>query len=202
LKSLGVHYSDDVFAPPRSVGPHDRHMSQDLKTCTGKLVLSLEDDAPIEGARAVFLIDIMNPCWMLPAVELSPTSRLTVAVGQVPFNFQIGKDIEAIKLNAPRIAAGELEVRLDSCDGDPVALLPPIAVLPIAGLLLRLGQPDLLDSASVAAAGAAIFSNLGLLFAIGVAVGLARENHGAAGLASVVAYLVATRGAEVLIAVP
>ncbi|MBV8497339.1 MAG: PTS transporter subunit EIIC, partial [Gammaproteobacteria bacterium] len=82
------------------------------------------------------------------------------------------------------------------------ALMLPIAVLPIAGLLLRLGQPDLLDSASVAAAGEAIFANLGLLFAIGVAVGLARENHGAAGLASVVAYLVATKGAEVLIAVP
>ncbi|HEX8784219.1 MAG TPA: PTS transporter subunit EIIC, partial [Steroidobacteraceae bacterium] len=48
----------------------------------------------------------------------------------------------------------------------------------------------------------AIFNNLGLLFAIGVSVGLARENHGAAGLASVVAYLVATKGAEVLIAVP
>ena len=56
--------------------------------------------------------------------------------------------------------------------------------------------------ASVAAAGDAIFSNLGLLFAIGVAVGLARENHGAAGLAGVVAYLVATKGAEVLIDVP
>src|SRR5215472_13306460 len=82
------------------------------------------------------------------------------------------------------------------------ALMLPIAVLPIAGLLLRLGQPDLLDSASVAAAGDAIFANLGILFAIGVAVGLARENHGAAGLASVVAYLVATKGAEVLIAVP
>jgi PTS system N-acetylglucosamine-specific IIC component len=82
------------------------------------------------------------------------------------------------------------------------ALMLPIAVLPIAGLLLRLGQPDLLDSASMAAAGQAIFNNLGLLFAVGVAVGLARENHGAAGLASVVAYLVATRGAEVLIAVP
>jgi len=82
------------------------------------------------------------------------------------------------------------------------ALMLPIAVLPIAGLLLRLGQPDLLDSASMAAAGEAIFNNLGLLFAIGVSVGLARENHGAAGLASVVAYLVATKGAEVLIAVP
>jgi len=78
----------------------------------------------------------------------------------------------------------------------------PIAVLPVAGLLLRLGQPDLLDLAPVAAAGNAIFSNLGLLFAIGVAVGLARENHGAAGLASVVGYLVTVKGAEVLIAVP
>ena len=82
------------------------------------------------------------------------------------------------------------------------ALMLPIAVLPIAGLLMRLGQPDLLDSASMAAAGGAIFDNLGLLFAAGVAVGLARENHGAAGLAAVVAYLVATQGAEVLISVP
>ena len=82
------------------------------------------------------------------------------------------------------------------------ALMLPIAVLPVAALLLRLGQPDLLDVAAIAAAGNAIFSNLGLLFAIGVAVGLARENHGAAGLASVVGYLVTTKGAEVLIAVP
>lgn len=82
------------------------------------------------------------------------------------------------------------------------ALMLPIAVLPVAALLLRLGQADLLDMPAIAAAGDAIFSNLGLLFAIGVAVGLARENHGAAGLASVVGYLVTTKGAEVLIAVP
>ncbi len=82
------------------------------------------------------------------------------------------------------------------------ALMLPIAVLPVAALLLRVGQPDLLDIAAIAAAGDAIFSNLGLLFAVGVAVGLARENHGAAGLASVVGYLVATKGAEVLIEVP
>src|SRR5205823_2008081 len=101
-------------------------------------------------------------------------------------------------------AVGDAVVKLGLAGLQKVggALMLPIAVLPIAGLLLRLGQPDLLDSASVAAAGEAIFSNLGLLFAIGVAVGLARENHGAAGLASVVAYLVATKGAEVLIAVP
>jgi PTS system N-acetylglucosamine-specific IIC component len=78
----------------------------------------------------------------------------------------------------------------------------PIAVLPIAALLLRLGQPDMLDIAFVAAAGNAIFSNLGLLFAAGVAVGLARENHGAAALAGVVAYVVATEGAKVLLQLP
>ena len=82
------------------------------------------------------------------------------------------------------------------------ALMLPIAVLPVAGLLLRLGQPDLMGFAAMASAGEAIFSNLGLLFAIGVAVGLARENNGAAGLAAVVGFLVATKGAEVLIQVP
>jgi PTS system N-acetylglucosamine-specific IIC component len=77
----------------------------------------------------------------------------------------------------------------------------PIAVLPIAGMLLRLGQPDLLNVAFIAAAGDAIFSHLGLLFAIGVAVGLARENHGAAGLAGAVCFFVLTEGAKALLAV-
>lgn len=81
-------------------------------------------------------------------------------------------------------------------------LMLPIAVLPVAGLLLRFGQPDLFDIPFIAASGAAIFSNLGLLFAIGVAVGFARENNGAAGLAGAVCYFVATQGARTLIAVP
>jgi len=75
------------------------------------------------------------------------------------------------------------------------ALMLPIAVLPIAGLLLRFGQPDMLDLSFIAAAGDAIFSNLGLLFAIGVAVGLAKDNNGAAGLAGAVCFLVASKGA-------
>src|SRR5271154_7167427 len=95
------------------------------------------------------------------------------------------------------------------------ALMLPIAVLPVAAILLRLGQPDIWDALPqgigaamhpvlpfVAAAGNAIFSNLGLLFAIGVAVGLARENHGAAGLAGAVCFLVASEGAKALIGVP
>jgi PTS system N-acetylglucosamine-specific IIC component len=82
------------------------------------------------------------------------------------------------------------------------ALMLPIAVLPVAALLLRLGQPDLLNLAPIAAAGDAIFGNLGILFAIGIAVGLARENHGAAGLAGAVAYFIATEGTKAFITVP
>jgi PTS system N-acetylglucosamine-specific IIC component len=82
------------------------------------------------------------------------------------------------------------------------ALMLPIAVLPVAALLLRLGQPDLLNLPIFGAAGQAIFDNLGLLFAVGVAIGLARENHGAAGLAAVVAYLVTIQGAQVFITPP
>lgn len=81
-------------------------------------------------------------------------------------------------------------------------LMLPIAVLPVAGLLLRFGQPDLLDIPFIAAAGAAIFSNLGLIFAIGVAIGFAKENNGAAGLAGAVCYFVATSGAKTLIGAP
>jgi PTS system N-acetylglucosamine-specific IIC component len=73
------------------------------------------------------------------------------------------------------------------------ALMLPIAVLPVAALLLRLGQPDLLGLDFVSAAGNAMFANLGLLFAIGVATGFA-DGNGAAPLAGVVCFLVQRRG--------
>jgi hexosaminidase len=97
--------------------------SRELKLCTEKVALALEDDAPIKGPRAVFLMDIENPCWIYPAVDLSKGATLTTSVGQVPFNFQIGADAEKIPLRKPTTLAGELEVRL-GCEGDRVAVLP------------------------------------------------------------------------------
>jgi N-acetylglucosamine PTS system EIICBA or EIICB component len=75
----------------------------------------------------------------------------------------------------------------------------PIAALPVAALLLRLGQPDLLGAdglgwvniaAVIGGAGNAIFSNLPLLFALGVAIGMAKKADGSTALAAVVGYLV------------
>jgi PTS system N-acetylglucosamine-specific IIC component len=79
------------------------------------------------------------------------------------------------------------------------SLMLPIAVLPAAGILLRLGQPDLLGGIDVpvigpffdamSAAGGALFANLPLLFAVGVAIGFAKHADASTGLSAVVGYL-------------
>ena len=80
------------------------------------------------------------------------------------------------------------------------SLMLPIAVLPAAGILLRLGQPDLLGKIdlpvlgpffrAMSAGGDAVFSNLALLFAVGVAIGFAKKADGSTALAAVVGYVV------------
>src|SRR6476660_8139238 len=80
------------------------------------------------------------------------------------------------------------------------SLMLPIALLPAAGILLRLGQPDLLGGIdtpvigpffdAMSAAGGAIFANLPLLFAIGVAIGFAKKADGSTALAAAAGYLV------------
>ena len=99
-------------------------VSQDLKSCTEGIVLNLEDDGPVRGDRARFLVDIMNPCWIYQGADLSGVVAIEAVVGQIPFNFQIGKDIEKIKFRPPATPEGELEVRQGSCQGAVVATLP------------------------------------------------------------------------------
>ena len=80
------------------------------------------------------------------------------------------------------------------------SLMLPIAVLPAAGILLRLGQDDLLGGIdtpvigpffdAMSAAGGAVFANLPLLFAVGVAIGFARKADGSTALSAVVGYVV------------
>jgi len=73
------------------------------------------------------------------------------------------------------------------------ALMTPIAVLPIAAILLRLGFGDIFtgEVANIMkVAGESVFSNLDLLFAIGIAYGLAKNNDGAAALSAGVGILI------------
>jgi PTS system N-acetylglucosamine-specific IIC component len=82
----------------------------------------------------------------------------------------------------------------------------PIASLPAAALLLRFGQPDMLGvdglaqysalewlepvAAVIGAAGGALFANLPVIFAVGVAFGFARKSDGSTALAGLIGYLV------------
>jgi len=78
------------------------------------------------------------------------------------------------------------------------SLMLPIAALPAAGLLLRLGQDDLLGrfanlknvASVIGAAGGALFDHLPLIFAVGIAIGWARKADGSTALAAVVGWLV------------
>jgi hexosaminidase len=101
----------------------NRRVSQELEPCSNKIVLNLEDDAPLKGPRARFLIDVEQPCWIWRGVFMPDVRAITAAIGQVPFNFQIGDDINRIHFRAPATAEGELEVRL-GCDGERIAVLP------------------------------------------------------------------------------
>ncbi|HZF25149.1 MAG TPA: family 20 glycosylhydrolase [Steroidobacteraceae bacterium] len=101
--------------------------NEQLKLCHEKLPLRLEDDAPAEGERAVFLIDIMDPCWVYPQAQLDGVTRIEATIGQLPYNFQLWKETANIVTHAPASDSGELQVRLDSCDGpllDSISLAP------------------------------------------------------------------------------
>jgi len=95
-----------------------------LKLCSQNIPLALEDDSPAEGPRAVFLADIMNPCWIYEDAPLDGVVAIALDVGQLPFNFQIGRDIERIRFRPPATAAGEFEVRAGGCEGERIAVLP------------------------------------------------------------------------------
>ena len=88
------------------------------------------------------------------------------------------------------------------------ALMLPIAVLPAAGLLLGIGSAFSNDTAIaiipflgsdaiqtilnvMKIAGNAVFTNIGLLFALGIAVGFAKEDKGTAGISAGISYMVA-----------
>lgn len=80
------------------------------------------------------------------------------------------------------------------------SLMLPVACLPVASIFMGIGywiDPTGWGANSVTAAflikaGSALIDNMGILFAIGVAVGMSDDNDGTAGLAGLVSWLVIT----------
>jgi hexosaminidase len=123
---------------------------EEVRTCTEKVKLALEDDFPAQGPRAVFLTDIFNPCWIFEQAPVGEARRIALDVGQVPFNFQVGEAIEQIKFRPPATPDGEFEVRAGGCDGQRIAVLPLAPARPnpgvtrlVAPIAPRNGKQDL-----------------------------------------------------------
>lgn len=77
----------------------------------------------------------------------------------------------------------------------PVAVLPAAAILAgIANYILAFssGQVGNVIGTFLLHAGTSILDNLGILFAVGIAIGLSRDKHGAAALSGLVGFLVVT----------
>jgi hexosaminidase len=151
--ALPVHVAAGTFvdAQPLAVTRHrdfseqlaQRRSSQELRLCSEHLALNLEDDAPVEGPRAIFYLDLMNPCWIYQAARLDRVNGIDAAVGQVPFNFEIGADRDRIHLPVPTTPAGELEVHVDGCDGEIWVRLPlaPAAASEATTVLSAIAPP-------------------------------------------------------------
>jgi hexosaminidase len=145
---LGIRYAKQTEWPAPAPNARTSHQ---LAACDRGYLLSLEDDAPIEGPRAVFYVNISNPCWIWKDVDLAKAVKLTATVGQIPFNFQIGKDAADIPLPKPATPDGELEIRVDGCEGQPAAVIPlasaagndALTTLPAAGIPAQGGAKDL-----------------------------------------------------------
>lgn len=120
--------ASQALAQPRQFdlasGARQLRRSAELKRCSEAIALALEDESPLSGERAIFHLDIQNPCWIFPQARLDQVGRIVAVVGDVPFNFQIGKARDAIKFAAPETADGELLVHLDRCDGALLARIP------------------------------------------------------------------------------
>jgi len=125
---LGADALGRVRDYPVSLLAAQTRNSHQLALCGDGINLSLEDDAPKSGSgtgpRAVFAVNLMNPCWVWKGADLSSAVKLTARIGQVPFNFQIGADKAKIPLRAPSTPDGELEVRIDGCGGERIAAFP------------------------------------------------------------------------------
>jgi hexosaminidase len=131
---LPSHLRAVAFLGPRPLGEPleqdlnsttlSRRDSHELKLCSKNITLSLEGQVPLSGKRPVFLVDAMGPCWIWEKAPLDGVTGVAVSGEELPFNFQIGKDIAKVVMPPASTPDGEFEIHLDSCTGPKIGSLP------------------------------------------------------------------------------
>ncbi|HJP99423.1 MAG TPA: family 20 glycosylhydrolase [Rhodanobacteraceae bacterium] len=98
--------------------------SDQLDTCKNQLVLRLEDDRPLHGARPVYKVDIENMCWLWKGAPLGNVRSVSLTVGNLPWNFQLWTDNAKVVARPKATPVGEFQIHRDSCTGPLLATLP------------------------------------------------------------------------------
>lgn len=98
---------------------------EQLALCTESgPVLRMEDDGPAEGPRALFNVAIFEPCWQWKQAPLDDIAAIQVRAGRLPYMFQLGEEDAKRRFLPAETAHGELDIRIDDCDGPRLAMAP------------------------------------------------------------------------------
>ncbi len=87
-------------------------------------VLRMEDDGPADGPRALFNVAIFEPCWQWKDAPLDGITAVRVRAGRLPYLIQLGAEDNKRRFLPAETAHGELDIRLDGCEGPRLATAP------------------------------------------------------------------------------
>jgi hexosaminidase len=121
-RAQDVHYASEPAPTTASAEELD---SDSLQPCTNSLPLRLEADSDGVRSGPIYRVDLMNPCWIYPHVNLDAPLHMMVHAGHIPYYFQLWHDDAKVVMRASTTGADELQLRLDDCAG-PVAAATPL----------------------------------------------------------------------------
>jgi hexosaminidase len=100
--------------------------SAELAPCRSDgLVLKLPGPATYGGPAKAYSVDLFESCRLWKQADLDGIARIDVEAASLPYNFQLWHDVTRIVDRKPeKFPAGELQVRIDGCDGELLAAAP------------------------------------------------------------------------------
>ena len=98
--------------------------SDALKTCGNGLSLRIEGDSDGRRRGPIYRVDLMNPCWIFPQVDLDRTAKISVHAGHIPYYFALWHDEAKVITRQSTSGVDELQLRLDDCAGPVLQSVP------------------------------------------------------------------------------
>jgi hypothetical protein len=98
--------------------------SDELKSCADGLPLRIEGDSDGRKQGPIYRVDLMNPCWIFPQVDLGKLARIQVQAGHIPWYFALWHDQAKVATRTSTSGADELQIRLDDCKGTVYKAVP------------------------------------------------------------------------------